>query len=1480
MNVGTLLDLPIGDSRESWRSDDWGRQGMTGQDMDAEMAAKRRSEVIEWLNTLFPGLNMAREASEEELRARLLDGALLCGILKKFNPGHSEEITTANRSEKIRKFITAVEQTGLPNFRESDLEQGSMSAVVCCLWFLKNHLVSDHGEDRNMTSPVKRAGEVRGRWRSLESRLESLRGDNNPIMQSSAVFGEQRRNSFHESRLQRLLRSPVMSEPSTPPSHPASGHKFHEVFQLKQGRYYDIPAAKITEMMKSNSLDNAPTQSLLSVMNGILDESIERKNGEIPHRVACLLRKVVQEIERRISTQAEHIRNQNNLIKTREEKYQSRIRVLETLANGTTDETQVTISKLKQEIESLKRTYQEQLMGMNTKEQEMSEHTISKLKQEIESLKKTYGEQLMGMNTKEKENNEQTISKLKQEIESLRKRYQEQQMGTITKEKESEQTISKLKQEIKTLRKTYQEQQMVTNMNEQTSSKLNQEIETLKKTYEEQLNRMGTKIKEMEKSEQKVSELNQEIDNLKTAYEEQLNQMMTKATEKDKSEDTISKLKQEIETLKKRYEEQLSQMGTMAKEKEKSEETNSKLKQEIEILKKTYEEQSNQMGNKAVEKEKSEETNSKLKQEIETLKKIYEEHLNQMGTKVKEKEKSDQTISELKQEIDTMKKAYEEQLNQMGANAKEKEKSDQTISELKQEIDTMKKAYEEQLNQMGANAKEKKKSDQTISELKQEIDTIMKAYEAQSIQMGTKAKEKEKSDQKISELKQEIDTIMKAYEEQSIQMGTTAKEKEKSDQTISELKHEMDTIKKAYEEQSIQMVTKAKEKEKNDQTILELEQEIRTTKKMYEKQFQQMETKEKESRMEFEKKLNDLESFLAKSQRKIKELETVSESNLQKWKQKECVFLSYVDGQLQSVQELRSSSDSIKNEVDITRKRWSEEVTSFGKQLKVLTNAVENYHSVLAENRKLYNEIQELKGNIRVYCRVRPFLPGENGKQNIVDYIGENGEIAIVNPSKQGKDAPRLFKFNKVFGQTSTQEEVYLDTQSLVRSVLDGYNVCIFAYGQTGSGKTYTMTGPDIATEKEWGVNYRALNDLFNISLKRRDTYMYEVGVQMVEIYNEQIRDLLGTGGSQKKYPLIHVLVSSQATGLAVPDASMLPVKSTSDVLDLMQLGHNNRSVSATSQNERSSRSHSIVTIHVRGTDLKSGSTLRGSLHLVDLAGSERVDRSEVTGDRLKEAQHINKSLSALGDVIFALSQKSSHIPYRNSKLTQVLQSSLGGHAKTLMFVQINPEIASFSESLSTLKFAERVSGVELGAAKSQKEGKDIRDLMEQVASLKDTIARKDDEIDQLQQMKDGVSNSLRHSPSSPRISMLQLDDENDPDHNEDNSADADSEEKLSDTSDGGHSMGAETDSVGSLGENNTLPEQGKSSETTKEKVSKTPSRVSKPLAQKTVQAAATRTKLREPLKSPAVSGLKKSTSQATLSPSKPSRLQGKAPVK
>ncbi|KAG7944597.1 hypothetical protein I3843_15G110300 [Carya illinoinensis] len=338
-------------------------------------------------------------------------------------------------------------------------------------------------------------------------------------------------------------------------------------------------------------------------------------------------------------------------------------------------------------------------------------------------------------------------------------------------------------------------------------------------------------------------------------------------------------------------------------------------------------------------------------------------------------------------------------------------------------------------------------------------------------------------------------------------------------------------------------------------------------------------------------------------------------------------------------------------------------------------------------------------------------------------------------------------EFNCLGGAT----KVFSDVQPLIRSAIDGYDV---------------LTGPNVATKENWGVNYRALNYLFDISRSRRSSITYEMGVQMVEIYNEQVHDLLSSGSSPKKYPF-----SMSASG----------------VMELMDTGLRNTAVGSTALNERSSRSHSVVTIHVGGRDLKTGAAFHGNLHLVDLAGSERVDCSEVTGDRLREAQHINKSLSALGDVIFALAQKSPHVPYRNSKLTQLLQSSLGGQAKTLMFVQLNPDINSYSE-------------IELGAAWSSRELKDVRELMEQVASLKETIAKKDGEIERLQLLKDlknllknplpdhDNSSELKHSEADSQQSVDDLKCQNEL------LRQSKTTRALSDISDGGLSMETDTD--------------------------------------------------------------------------------------
>ncbi|KAK9016979.1 hypothetical protein V6N11_079469 [Hibiscus sabdariffa] len=232
------------------------------------------------------------------------------------------------------------------------------------------------------------------------------------------------------------------------------------------------------------------------------------------------------------------------------------------------------------------------------------------------------------------------------------------------------------------------------------------------------------------------------------------------------------------------------------------------------------------------------------------------------------------------------------------------------------------------------------------------------------------------------------------------------------------------------------------------------------------------------------------------------------------------------------------------------------------------------------------------------------------------------------------------------------------------------------------------------------GVNYMTLEELFRVSGERSGAMTYELFVSMMEVYNEKIKDLLGENSNQ---PTKRLEIKQAAEGTQeVPGLVEARVYNTEEVWELLKSGSQLRTVGATNANELSSRSHCLLRVTVRGTNLINGQKTRSHLWLVDLAGSERVGKIEAEGERLKESQFINKSLSALGDVISALASKSGHIPYRNSKLTHMLQSSLGGDCKTVMFVQISPSNADLGETLCSLNFASRVRGIESGPARKQ----------------------------------------------------------------------------------------------------------------------------------------------------------------------------------
>uniref|UniRef100_A0AAX7W2S0 Kinesin-like protein n=1 Tax=Astatotilapia calliptera TaxID=8154 RepID=A0AAX7W2S0_ASTCA len=345
--------------------------------------------------------------------------------------------------------------------------------------------------------------------------------------------------------------------------------------------------------------------------------------------------------------------------------------------------------------------------------------------------------------------------------------------------------------------------------------------------------------------------------------------------------------------------------------------------------------------------------------------------------------------------------------------------------------------------------------------------------------------------------------------------------------------------------------------------------------------------------------------------------------------------------------------------------------------------------------KKCHNELVRLKGNIRVFCRVRPVSQEEQDSADAKTMLSfDSDDDAILYLSNKGK--VMTFELDKVFPPHATQEEVFQEVQALITSCIDGYNVCIFAYGQTGSGKTYTMEG---VTDNP-GINQRALRLLFSEVSEKAPDWDYKITVSMVEIYNETLRDLLGENPSDK----LDIKMNPDGSGqLYVPRLTEITVQSPEDINKVFELGHVNRATACTNLNEHSSRSHALLIITVSGFNTATGNRTLGKLNLVDLAGSERIGKSGAEGSRLREAQCINKSLSALGDVINALRSKHSHVPFRNSRLTYLLQDSLSGDSKTLMMVQVSPLPSNMSESVCSLKFAQRVRSVELSSSSSRK---------------------------------------------------------------------------------------------------------------------------------------------------------------------------------
>lgn len=351
------------------------------------------------------------------------------------------------------------------------------------------------------------------------------------------------------------------------------------------------------------------------------------------------------------------------------------------------------------------------------------------------------------------------------------------------------------------------------------------------------------------------------------------------------------------------------------------------------------------------------------------------------------------------------------------------------------------------------------------------------------------------------------------------------------------------------------------------------------------------------------------------------------------------------------------------------------------------------YNKEMALRKKYYNEIQELKGNIRVFVRVRLENRDSHGKGLQVFQFPSKTELLVQQVDDNLPLKP--YEFARVFDPTTTQEQIFDDTKAVIMSVVDGFNVCLMAYGQTGSGKTWTMMGPPNDPVNA-GVNRRSIAELLKILQEQDETLEFELYASETEVYNEGLYDLLYKGPRADS----KIKIQQTPQGINLPNLVKRRVLTPEDVFEVLADGDKNRSVMATAMNSASSRSHLIFQIWLKTTNKISGAKTDSVLTLVDLAGSERVGKSEVTGDGLKEAAAINKSLSALGMVFMALGKGEPHVPYKNSVLTHALADNLGGNAKCAMFINCSPLENNLPETISSLRFAEGIASIELGHAK------------------------------------------------------------------------------------------------------------------------------------------------------------------------------------
>eukprot|EP00250_Pteridium_aquilinum_P011824 c20331_g1_i1 orf=2-3601(-) len=555
-------------------------------------------------------------------------------------------------------------------------------------------------------------------------------------------------------------------------------------------------------------------------------------------------------------------------------------------------------------------------------------------------------------------------------------------------------------------------------------------------------------------------------------------------------------------------------------------------------------------------------------------------------------------------------------------------------------VEEMSKSLEEAQKKMDQLAEELRCRQKRETELQEELEAQKDRFCASQRSLSEVTKESETLTRTLEEKELLIENILmeKSALESSLHMANSQEGVQKvknttSDTQVNDLRSELKL--KTDELRLAQEISKklANEKDLLEQKLSRTERKKLNEAQIIEKTFTQ-------ERDILRRRVADLEKKLMEQTQDF----SVAESMLALRTSE----LEALQGSLKELEELREMKE------DIDRKN-AQTASILKKQAEQLAELESLYKEEQVLRKRYFNMMEDMKGKIRVYARWRPLSEKEvlDGQKAV---LASPDEFTLEHPWKD--DKLKQHQFDQVFDSSATQEEIFENTKFLVQSAVDGYNVCIFAYGQTGSGKTFTIYG----SENNPGLTPRASEELFRILQRDRNKFCFTLKAYMIELYQDTLVDLLLPKHAKRQ----KLEVKKDAKGLVVVEnATLLTVSTREELEAIVAKGLEQRHTAGTQMNAESSRSHLIFSVVVESTNLQTQVLVKGKLSFVDLAGSERIKKSGSAGEQLKEAQSINKSLSALGDVISALSTETQHIPYRNHKLTMLMSDSLGGNAKT-----------------------------------------------------------------------------------------------------------------------------------------------------------------------------------------------------------------------